>query len=276
MKRATSTVILWAIVAAAIGFQSEPLLLGFVVVVATLACIEFFALLDKPGAGWNGVRLVTVLCAAAHMLLVAFACRGVTGPLDLIVLGLMPILVTAVLLLHPVEPERTRAMFFGSVFGFVYTAVLASFIVRLIYVGGAGATSFYLLFLFTVTKFSDMGAYIIGTLIGKNKFIPHISPGKTWEGIIAGAFPFAIGGGCLIYAIFKTQLPLLTWPHVLVLGVLLTVVAIIGDLAESVIKRCLEKKDSGAVLPGIGGVLDLVDSVVFTAPVMFLYLEFFA
>ena len=99
-----------------------------------------------------------------------------------------------------------------------------------------------------------MGAYIVGTAIGKRKFIPHISPGKTWEGIVGGGFPFALLGGALIYHFFGDQMPALSWPSALGMSALLAAVAIVGDLAESVIKRCLEKKDSGAVLPGIGGV----------------------
>ena len=67
-------------------------------------------------------------------------------------------------------------------------------------------------------------------------------------------------------------MPLLTWPHVIVLGFGLALVAVVGDLAESVLKRCLAKKDSGNVLPGIGGVLDLIDSLLFTAPALYFYL----
>ena len=112
----------------------------------------------------------------------------------------------------------------------------------------------------------------IGTLIGKNKMIPHISPGKTWEGFIFGCLTFAVGGGCLMFYLFKDEMPLLEWRAVVILSFCLAVIAALGDLAESILKRSLAVKDSGNILPGIGGVLDLLDSVLFTAPVLFIYL----
>ena len=151
------------------------------------------------------------------------------------------------------------------------------FLIRILYINydvsaGGGRGEYYIIFLLVVTKFSDMGAYLIGTLIGKNKMIPHISPGKTWEGFIFGCLTFAVGGGCLIFYLFKDEMPLLEWRAVVILSFCLAVIAALGDLAESILKRSLAVKDSGNILPGIGGVLDLLDSVLFTAPVLFIYL----
>ena len=283
-RRALSTVVLWGLVAAALATDSALLFYVLITVVGTLACGEFLALLGLRGTpGWAGVSLVAVICSAAHLIAVAMGSHlggsGTVGDYDMVATPLLMIGITVALLFHPIQGERTRDMFLGAVFGFVYTAVLASFMIRILFVGndyvapGTMTGAYYLLFLLVVTKFADMGAYVVGTLIGKHKLIPHISPGKTWEGILLGAFPFAIGGGCLIYQIFGDRMPVLNWTHVLVLGALLAAVAIVGDLAESVLKRSLAKKDSGSVLPGIGGVLDLVDSLLFTAPVLFIYLQ---
>jgi phosphatidate cytidylyltransferase len=138
-------------------------------------------------------------------------------------------------------------------------------------VGGHGA--YLLLWLLAVTKFTDMGAYITGSMIGRHKMIPHVSPGKTWEGF-GGALLFSQIAACGLYALFPSQLFFFQkWGHVVCLGFILAVLAVIGDLAESVVKRALGAKDSGKMLPGIGGSLDLIDSICFTAPALFFYLK---
>ncbi len=139
-------------------------------------------------------------------------------------------------------------------------------------VKGQPAGGFYLLFVLVVTKFTDMGAYITGTLIGKHKMIPHISPGKTWQGF-GGAIGWAVLGGFIVYWLFPEQIDLLKPMHIVILGVVLALVAVIGDLAESVLKRSLDVKDSGNFLPGIGGALDLIDSLLFTGPIFYFYLR---
>ena len=109
--------------------------------------------------------------------------------------------------------------------------------------------------------------------IGRHKMIPRISPGKTWEGFF-GALFFSQLAACGLFALFPTQLAALGgWPHVIILGFVLALLAVVGDLAESVVKRSLGAKDSGNMLPGIGGALDLIDSLCFTAPVLYFYLK---
>ena len=128
------------------------------------------------------------------------------------------------------------------------------------------------MFVVVATKFTDSGAYVVGSLIGKHKMIPHISPGKTWEGLL-GAFIGAVGAGMLMKWGAGTQMAFVSWSAALVLCVLIAIVCVAGDLAESVIKRCLNIKDSGATLPGIGGALDLTDSLLWTVPLFYLYLR---
>lgn len=164
----------------------------------------------------------------------------------------------------------------ANLLGFLYIAYLFSFAARISFglpgVDGPVPGAFVLLWLLAVTKFSDMGAYITGSLIGKHKMIPHISPGKTWEGF-GGALFFAQLAACGLYALLPAQLSALSsWPHVIALGFLLAILAVVGDLAESVVKRSLHAKDSGNMLPGIGGGLDLIDSICFTAPALWFYI----
>jgi len=131
---------------------------------------------------------------------------------------------------------------------------------------------YYLLYFILLTKFSDMGAYAVGSLIGRHKLIPRISPGKTWEGF-AGAMVVATGASLVYVHFLGRHLAGMSPLHAVILGVILSCTAVIGDLIESLFKRECGVKDSGQLLPGIGGILDLVDSLLFNAPIMYLYLR---
>jgi phosphatidate cytidylyltransferase len=116
-----------------------------------------------------------------------------------------------------------------------------------------------------------MGAYLVGSWIGKHKMVPQISPGKTWEGFV-GAIGFSLLASLGLKALLPIQLSVLRWNDALVLGFVLSIAAVFGDLAESLLKRGTSVKDSGHALPGIGGVLDLIDSLLFAAPILFFFL----
>jgi phosphatidate cytidylyltransferase len=131
---------------------------------------------------------------------------------------------------------------------------------------------FYLLYFLLVTKFSDTGAYVVGSLIGRHKMIPRISPGKTWEGFF-GAIAVSTGASVLFARWAGDRLAGMDWVHAIILGVLLSVAAVVGDLIESLFKREAGVKDSGRFFPGIGGILDLLDSLMFNAPLMYVYLR---
>src|SRR5262249_1986283 len=118
----------------------------------------------------------------------------------------------------------------------------------------------------------DTGAYVVGSLFGKHKMIPRISPGKTWEGF-AGAIVVSTGVSVAFAHIAGSRLAGVNWVHAVILGVILSVTAVIGDLIESLFKREAGLKDSGAYFPGIGGILDLLDSLLFNAPLMYVYLR---
>ncbi len=183
---------------------------------------------------------------------------------------------------YPIRNTEGLVAVAANLLGFTYIAFLFSFAARVTFiipapneVAGMVNTSgaFSLLWLLAVTKFTDMGAYIVGSAIGKHKMIPHVSPAKTWEGF-AGALLFALIAGCGLYALFPQYLWFFQkWPHVIALSLLLAILAVIGDLAESVLKRAINAKDSGNMLPGIGGSLDLIDSICFTAPALYFYLK---
>lgn len=136
----------------------------------------------------------------------------------------------------------------------------------------AGAGIFYMLFTLGVVVMCDAGAYFAGRAYGRRKLAPAISPGKTVEGALGG-----VGAGILTGLLFKGVFDgfwpelsaALTWTASLLFGFVLSLVGIIGDLVESLLKRDAATKDTGALLPGMGGVLDRIDSNLLAIPVMY-------
>jgi phosphatidate cytidylyltransferase len=158
-----------------------------------------------------------------------------------------------------------------TLFGLMYVPWLLNFIQKINFFPGVDGR-YYVLYFILVTKFSDSGAYVVGSLIGRHKMIPRISPGKTWEGF-AGAIVVAAGASFLFAYWAGPRLAGMTPIHSIILGILLAGTAVIGDLIESLFKREAGVKDSGTLFPGMGGILDLLDSLLFNAPLMYLYLR---
>jgi len=155
-----------------------------------------------------------------------------------------------------------------TMFGILYISWLFSFIIKIKFLpDGASLVTFLIL----VTKGGDIGAYIVGSNIGKHALIPRISPKKSKEGLI-GALLFSVAAS-VIGGRFLTNF---TPQHLLALGFFLGLLGQIGDLSESLIKRDCGAKDSGRGFPGLGGVLDLLDSLLFTVPIFYFYLQVFA
>ncbi|MEC4018018.1 phosphatidate cytidylyltransferase [Streptomyces sp. H27-D2] len=156
----------------------------------------------------------------------------------------------------------------AGVFAAFYVPFLATFVAMLLAAddGPQRVLTFLLL-----TVVSDTGAYAVGWKFGKNKLAPRISPGKTREGLF-GAVAFAMGAGALC---MQFMIKDGTWWEGLLLGLAVAVSATLGDLGESMIKRDLGIKDMGSLLPGHGGIMDRLDSLLPTAPVVWLLLVIF-
>jgi len=151
-----------------------------------------------------------------------------------------------------------------TLFGLLYIAWFFSFFIKLKFLpGGVRFVSFLIL----VTKMGDVGAYLIGNEFGRHGLIPEISPKKTVEGTIGGLI-FSVASALAS----KAYLPTFSYIHLAFLGLLLGILAQVGDLAESLLKRDCGAKDAGSNLPGFGGMLDLVDSLLFTVPIFYFYL----
>lgn len=163
-------------------------------------------------------------------------------------------------------------------FGILYLTLPLTSIININYFfsnNGLQDGRWWLVYLLGVTKSADTGAYFIGKLLGKRKLAPEISPKKTVEGAIGGVLG-AILSSFVFYAIAHAYEPhppiFLTLWQSLWLGLVLSLIAQFGDLAESLLKRDADVKDSSQ-LPGLGGFLDIVDSLVFTAPALYLFLK---
>jgi len=160
-----------------------------------------------------------------------------------------------------------------TLFGLLYVPWLLNFIQKINFFGQQGVQGeWYVLYFVLVTKLSDCGAYATGSLIGRHKMIPRISPGKTWEGF-GGAIVVSTGASVLFAHLARNHLTGMTLTHSSILGIILSTAAVVGDLIESLFKREAGLKDSGHLFPGIGGILDLLDSLLFNAPLMYLYLR---
>ncbi|MBP5622077.1 MAG: phosphatidate cytidylyltransferase [Thermoguttaceae bacterium] len=166
------------------------------------------------------------------------------------------------------QPGGNMINLTGAVFAIVYIGLLGSFMVMLrIAYGIMSVVS-----MIVVTKLCDVGAYTVGRLIGRHKMAPSLSPGKTIEGGFGGML-FAVFGAwfsCAVLLPAATGRPSqTTWLGIVIYGIAVGLAGAIGDLAESLIKRDVMRKDSGANVPGFGGFLDIFDSLLIAAPVAF-------
>lgn len=281
IKRSISTIILWGIVL--VGIFCLPPLGSKLVILLCLSLLaygglkEFYELAQKqcfPVATHLGIiggiiLIVSTWCYLSgvfyQQLQPAKANDFETGFIILFVLGL-----TVYGLLF--TPSRNIVLNISiTFFGLMYIAWLLNFFQKIVFFPRANGL-LYLLYFIAITKLSDTGAYLIGSLLGKHKMCPTISPGKTWEGL-GGAILFSTIGSLLFSKFASTHLTGMNSIHALILGIGLGIAAVIGDLIESFFKRAAGVKDSGSLFPGIGGVLDVLDSLLFNAPLMYLYLR---
>ncbi|MCK5528583.1 MAG: phosphatidate cytidylyltransferase [Kiritimatiellae bacterium] len=140
-----------------------------------------------------------------------------------------------------------------------------------------GATAVSLVaYLVVVVKSTDTGAFFVGRSFGKHKMFPRISPAKTWEGL-AGGVGTAVLFSLAIFFIMKGQFGNITmrWYDSIILGVILSLAGVLGDLFESLLKRSAKVKDSGDTIPGMGGLLDMLDSLLFSIALLYGYILFF-
>jgi len=156
----------------------------------------------------------------------------------------------------------------ATVFGVIYISWCLSFIIRIRGIDPqVGNGPWLLAFLIIVTKASDIGAYIIGSKFGRRPLLKRVSPNKSLEGSLGGLLASVICG-----IILNKFIGFCVWYQAIFISFVLGIIGQLGDLFESLLKRDSGVKDAGTILPGMGGMLDVVDSVIFTAPVFYFYI----
>jgi phosphatidate cytidylyltransferase len=282
-RRLLSFVILWTVILVGL-FSGQKLVSDsvFLVIMALLAAAglwEFYGLVEK-----RGVVCFKYCGMVGGLLLMVGTFFNLNGMLGLnnsparvndFETSFLILFVLGLCVRQFLARDNTTAVLSiaTTLFGLMYVPWLMNFIQKInffIHTGGDG--HFYVLYFVLITKFSDVGAYSVGSLIGKHKMIPRISPGKTWEGF-GGAIVVSTLASLLFVHFASEKMPAMNWKHAIVLGVVLSATAVVGDLIESLFKREAGVKDSGKIFPGIGGILDLLDSLLFNAPIMYLYLR---
>ncbi len=243
-------------------------------VLAAMMMYEFYGMMDQ--AGLRNYRhvgaiggLVLILATAGNYLV--YGGVSVYQWEGLVLAGI----VMAVLLRQLFEKDDAQPLVTLSVtwLGVLYIAFIFNFYTKLLLQWPEGDGRLVLFYMILIVKVTDMAAYFTGCSIGRHKLIPRVSPAKTWEGCAGG-----VAGGMATSLLFwwltgGTIGPLhLNVADALVLGILLSVTGIVGDLIESMFKRAAAVKDSGGLLKGMGGVLDVLDSLLFAAPVLYVYI----
>lgn len=267
-KRILSTVLLWALVASALVFFRTEGGVALITLISVLTLREFYKLMQGAGlAPFDKLGMTFgVLITLAPWLDARF---GISASHALA----LAVIVFSIRILGERAPEKRVEALAATLFGLVYVAFMLHYLVRIVTpLAGSdaiSATGRILLFvwLVAVAKFCDVGALLSGLAFGKHKMSPQISPKKTWEGAIGGVL-ISMGVGAFLGWWFGDYFPAHMTPLVSALiAAPIAIIAIVSDLIESVIKRRATIKDSGGIIPGIGGMFDVSDSLILTAPV---------
>ena len=280
-RRLLSSIVLWTVVIGSLlwgnKLVSDSVFLVIMMALAAFGLVEFYGLVEKRGLvcfkGWGVVGGLLLVASTFFYLSGALGVHEAPAKANDFETSLLIIFVLGLCIRQFVSRSNTAGILAISttLFGLMYVPWLLNFIQKINFFPNANGT-YYVLYFVLVTKFSDTGAYALGSLLGKHKMIPRISPGKTWEGF-AGAVALSTLASVLFAHFAAKRLTGMNPKHAVLLGVLLGSAAVVGDLIESLFKREAGVKDSGKLFPGIGGILDLLDSLLFNAPIMYLYLR---
>ncbi len=246
-----------------------PFLFLFASLLSLVATYEFLHLLDDdrrpaPWLAYGGVAALLAANWVPHLPGVPLAdpWRLIAGTFALVVLSAF---IREMAIFKGPGHAVTRISL--TLFLVAYLGLLPSFFVQLRWLPDPRGVLALALAMF-VPKFCDVGAYFAGRFLGRHKATPVLSPKKTWEGF-AGGLLASVATAVVVQALGPV---FGSWASAVAFGLVVGVVGILGDLAESLVKRDCQKKDASAVVPGFGGVLDVVDSIVFAAPVVYWWL----
>ncbi len=257
--RIITSIVITAFIFSVIFLGNVALYSGVAIVFASLALWEFYKMLEIK------YRRVYKVLGLLLSLLFFISCFHLLECWFIYFLALS--LVVLFLIQFTIKTNENACTSIAlTLLGLIYITVPFLFVIKLRLLPGG---IFFITYFILVTKATDIGAYLVGMKFGSHKLIPRISPNKSIEGFIGG----------VIFALIFAYLGVFYYPRYLELhyvpaiGFILGLFAQVGDLAESVLKRDCGFKDSGKVLPGLGGILDLVDSVLLPLPFYYLYIS---
>ena len=252
-------------VVVAVTYVGGTLFAGVIAVAAIIAQLELYDLQRK--IGWNPSSVLGVILALAVIIRYEISWN------ESILIVIVLVILGDLLRTGPDRDPISRVA--GTVMGVLYPVWLFSYFISIrlgLEASLSRVEAFALTMLLLILVWvADSSAYYVGKSFGKTPLAPTLSPKKTWEGSVA-----AIPGAIVAAVIFKLLwLPFLSWTDVVVLALISGAWGQVGDLAESALKRSAGVKDSGSILPGHGGMLDRLDSLIVVAPLYYLYLRFF-
>ncbi len=253
-------------------------LLVLLLIILPLAVTELTVLFTA-----ERVRPYRFIATAGSGALVIHAFLTQRGGFRLVAASTLAFIVVFVMLLAALrrawsrQSEKAIVRMAGTVLATLYLGGLGWFLmairVKRSEHGGFHGSTMVVLMILLVVKFTDIGAFFGGKAIGRHKLIPWLSPGKTWEGLVCGVLTAGLVGMACAPFVPEVHLSLVRG---FIFGVLMGGIGQLGDLLESLMKRDAQVKDSGRLIPGFGGVLDVIDSPLLTAPFAYLLFSLFA
>jgi phosphatidate cytidylyltransferase len=274
-KRIISTIGLWLVGILVVVTLRLDGLVWMLAVFAVAAQHEIYQMFEKMGERpfhYLGLALGFVMMLAPLYTDLFFP-HGEKRGLESGIIAVCIVIACIRLMRERDSSNRLETLVF-TVFGLVYVPFMLHFIVRVAMLPENPDQGLMLcIWLVAVTKFCDVGALLVGMVIGRHKMAPHASPKKTWEGAVGGVVIASLVGTALVLIFPRYFPPSVTPLILLVAAVPVASVGIVSDLIESIIKRRAEVKDSGRTVPGIGGAFDLMDSLILSSPVAYLLLR---
>lgn len=271
--RIISFATLWSILAISLWLFGVHAGVFIIAILAFLTQLELYQLFTKMGLKpMKGLGIA----AGAIITLGAYYLGDIDSGNDLFVLSF--VVIALIIICLDLQAGRLRS-FMPTLFGLIYVPFMLHFLIKIVKLaesnGESAATGMFLaVWVVAVAKCADVGGLLVGMKLGKTP-LSVISPKKTYEGA-AGGIGFSMLIGVILIGFFHTLVPEgFSWWLGALIAIPIGVASIASDLVESAFKRQADVKDSGKIIPGIGGIFDLTDSLILTAPLGYLFFKYF-
>ena len=274
-QRILSTLALWGILIAALILGGPTAGVWIITLLSALSLYEMYRLLEKAGhfpMKRLGLTLGLLIMLGSFYLPQISDSPFLLPNSDLLTAS---ILVCAIAMLREKEIPHKTSAFISTLFGIIYIPFMLKHLILLMHQFSSFQQGLFLsLWVVVTAKFSDVGGYLVGKFFGHSILAPIISPHKTWEGVL-GAVIFSVTAAFVFVLLCHNSFPpaFIPWKAAIV-AIPIALISILSDLVESLLKRRAGEEDSGNLVPGIGGVFDLLDSVILSAPAGYLIFKY--